>query len=740
MAARFPGFEEQIRLSPGSPQAISSTSDARQMGEDVSRLGQQMMQAGLVAAEVQAEKAGNDATILAEEAHQEAKMTAKPDGSDFQNIAMQKYNEKISKLSLGLDPLVASKASSFLGKLKANTQVGAMETALSMKNFNNEKIGKENAEELGKKARDYPDQASQMLIDTRIKYQGMVEKNIYSPTQANALFEISSQSIAHNSMEGLIAQGRLGEATRQLGGSEQQLTLDMSAEDVGIYGLKSDGTLKIPYIGKDKKEFDADLSEVLRRLSPKDKDMYLDKIKAIHEKNTGIKLSQIKDYVDSVAYKSNFMGQPTKEDIRKGYAMISASGLPPEQKQQYAEMLQETAATAPFMQKGREFGVAAAINDLTKAKPEATGKNLVADVKVEKAYRKTLAALDQLSQIQKADPGQDAVDNSPEIRAMYGATKNGDPESTSAYIAAKADYQRKKGLDDTILLGDEKKVMAFQLKASIGAGSEVATEYVQGIKSKYGQYALQVMNEIQQHDKSIDSSVVLLPSLSNQYASTAVLENMKYKEQINKNWAAKFSSEDEKSFNESISTELDKVASDMFGSNDALSSLPFREAIRTQIITEAKQQMILKGVSESDAIESASKTMVASNFSFLKSGSNNLYQPKNLGNPVLTQRFLYNNDPKQPFFHTKTKMTEDYPVESLRVTSKKSGELTPVNESYYRENARWANTPEMDGIQLIMSDGVSWHVLKNEFGRNVIIKFKDLSNYDSATAVPKQGK
>lgn len=746
---RFPVFEENNPLNSGSPVQAVNPGDARIRGDSLASFGQDLAKVGTVLADVQAEKASNDAKLAAEQSLVEAEHEAKDDGSDLQALATSKYNQKVSAIKADLDPLAMGRAAPMLGRIDTEVQSESLKAKVNLQITNIKRISDNNDNVMSGNIMNNPALAAGYIDDAHKRFETQIGDSVPSYI-AGGLRQKTMTSAAASYVEGMLVKGRgdisyLGKLNKELGAQEQSTIVHMSKEEAGAYGLDSRKDLQFKYDYPDDSRVDKNMSTVLAQIPDNVRLAALNKIQAAFAAHTKTKISYINKYLGAMEDNTD-RGVPNDQSaVANAEQMVRAA--PTELKDQYAGRLDSIKAMEAISHKSITEGFASAaayVDGLEPSNPKdplsVKGTN---DFKI-----KAKAVLEKIEKSKIDDPAQFSIDHSGEewgIKDAVNAAKDGDPQAVQSANTKMEAFQKHQGIPISHITNAAASSEGIGIMSAAKIGPEAVQQRVSDLKQKYGDDLPGVMADIQRNgkDRDLPKTVSLLGVFSDPQAQARVADNIAKAPMIREEF--KKSEQNYKDLNAQMIAKENSFSSSFFGT-PALRYNSAIQAMKAEVEITAMRDSNETGKSITTAVKDAYKSVIDDNYTFVPVGYNNVFIPKNdKYNPKIISKALRDNNPvdtlqknANTLFSTVAEQLAAAPGGKDnffgidKVKGYDSDTITNAQLLHFRQNARIVNTEDQSGVQLVIQEpNGTLKPLMGKDGKPLMKSFKELSRYNS---------
>lgn len=735
----FPGGNPQTRLSPSSPVEISSTRDARIAGEQMQQLSQGVSKVGEFVADAEVTSAQNFAGTAATSARLRAESESNKDGSNIPSLTEQYTKENLAGVRDQFsDPVVNKRMENYYQQVSLQNQVHATATMLDKKTKYGIDLTKDNFDQSAKRVEVNPELATIELSTARKNLDNNVKSGLFSEFTAQQMWEVNAEKVANARVSGLIQQKKYGQIAQELGATDQDLTMEMTPDQLGAYGLQSDGNQKLGYKMKNGEVMDPAMSAVYRELKPEARDHYLNKIRIAREQDAHANVSTNMTLVRAItdeSLKGNII--TPANDIK---AKSAIAGLPDEIRPAAQEQYDTAKALAPIMyiaKNGTPDQANKAYGEFVSSR--GVSDNPVIKNKTDALVSKAAAGIQSIWEEKRKDINQYSIDNNPDLAAAHAKSKSGDPVDMQNYIAKATAAAVASGVTPRITTNQEAEQIGMSMKAAISSDPIVSMNELNKLEQKYGSNLPEVISEVHLKDKSgIDPSMVIAANMVNDGSKIMVFDNIKNKKVIEEEFKKRIPEDSQKSLKENLNNQMDAFQASIADSSTGMGSIIMTGAFRDQIEVQT-QKLILRGVSVKDAVNQAQGSIVDSNFSFVKTSSSTVMIPKSYNTSTIAG-FLSENDPRRNTSGghggVNTSLISKF---NIGVNKYDRAENPNVDENTLQKNklnlisgnALWVTNSTQTGVNLVFRHNGSLEPILNKDGKPVTAAYKDLGNYYS---------
>lgn len=737
----FPEGNYQTRLSPSSPVEISSTRDARMNGEQIQQLAQGIGKVGEAITEAEVISTEAKAAQAAERARNRAIGEANKDGSNIPALTDKYTKEEMVPIRQNSDPLVNARMDGHYQKIAATNNVFAMGEQLRYANKHLINTYSSAADESAKRVQSNPELAPLELQTFRTNMDNQVKKGILSEATANGIFEVNADKMARARVDGLISQKKFGQVALELGGTEQDLTMEMTPDQLGAYGLKADGTQKLGYKLKNGETMDPTMTEVYRQLKPEVRERFLDKIRAERQRDAHVGLS-----TNTATIRAVSAMHARGDDVspkNESQAMSAIQGLPEEYR---AGALEEYAAVkkiSPVMyaaKTGTQEQAQQKFQEFVTSLGESNDP--VVKEKITKMISKARDGVMGIWQDKRKDINQTNIDNNADLAKKYAASKSGKPEDIQSYLQAADALANASGVAPRLTTNQQAEQLNMQGRGAL-QDPDTAVNWFDTLEKQYGNKLPRLMAELHEKDKSaIDPSLIIAANMSDVGSKRAVFSNMKNKPVIEEAFKKRYEAADLKNFNASLNNKMDEFQLSISDSSSGLGDVKVTSAFRDQVEINAKRIMVgASKISPSEAVEQSYTQLVDANFNSVRTSASRLIVPKQY-NVEAIKGFFNENDPRKSSGSGREKflgaqnssLVSRFNIGVGSANVPKGVDETTANLRYVEKvtnSGKWVTNSTQTGANLVYSkDGILVPVL-NKLNKPVTVDYNELGNYFS---------
>lgn len=746
---QIPNLTESTRLSPNSPVEVASSRDARIPGQTLSALGESIGEIGQIMRTAQNQvdetKARDQISLHMHDAREHALKVGKPDGSDYEDIFNQQVDKNVSSIfNQYSDPALIRRIEIDAGHQKTAQTIGVRNDAFKAQqkyilNGNEEIIAMRE-----KRAFDNPDVAALDYVDFRDNHiKPLQGKAVVSAETAIKLDEVARERISEAYFDGLLNKKKFKDAAQVLGATEQDLTLKLSAEELGMYGLKADGSHLLPMVGKDKKTLSPEVSELIRGLKPDKREKLVAKLQSAMELETKVKLHTINTNVQAyVGYAMS--GQPVSVKEKANVRAMVSNMADPYLKAQYTEMLDTADKVAPVVEIAKE-GTPDQVNKALEklgtslGNPQDLGSRYKADGIKQKAYD----AIRKIQEERVKDPMADSL-NDDSLTVLRQAAKSGEPQDVQNYVGRSLDVQSHRGVPAhqlRVTTKQEAQMLADRLRSAQMIDYATMANELDRVEQQYGPHFEKAIAEVTTEDKSLSESVMLAAQVSNMGSKREILENLQKKKAIEEAFKQR-SETSQKDLNDNVQDQMDKFSATLGANMRSADGLTTVNRFQEQITLQAKKNMAMRQMDVDSAVDAAYKEIVEKNYDVVQTDRSQILMPKKSAyNPELVERFTSD-------FAPQTGNRPGMQVLGIGPTEKDYQELMAKNPGQTKEqikdayiasvlaNGRWISNGDQTGVSLVVDIMGRFVPVYRENGTRVDFSFRELGNYTTPTEFP----
>lgn len=733
----FPGGNPQTRLSPSSPVEIASTRDARIQGEQMQQFATGLGKIGDALADAQVTSAQYKSEEAAAKARQDAVTQSKdPAGADIPALTEKLTNENLAEVRQSFnDPLVNMRMEGHYQKISSTNSIFALAEETKVKSKFLVQTYSNNSDEGAKRILSNPELAPIELKTFRTNMDNQVRQGVLSQATADGLFGVNADKFAKARVDGLIAQKKFGQVALELGGTEQDLTMEMTPDQLGAYGLKADGTQKLGYKLKNGEVMDPTMTEVYRQLKPEVRQDFLNKVKSERDKALHVNMSTVNAY-----FKAGVSALMNGEEISPQHEAQVAGArnqVPEELKGIYEAEWQMAKELSPVMKLARN----GTMENVNKALAELPDPEKTPDIaqkfKREELRKRAVEGIQGIYQQKNKDINGYNLKINPDLAQSYAAMQDGDPAKTSEYIAKAKALAVASGVTPRITTDQQAQKIGMELSASM-SDPYVSANYLQKLEQQYGAELPTVIAEVHEKDKSVDPSIIIAANMYEDGSKFQILENIRNRKTIEKSFSDGFAADQKNNLKEQINVQVDKFQAGISDSGSQMGSIKMSSVFRDQIEIQA-QKLMLAGRSSSDAVAQATDTIIGKNFALIPTSSSTVLVPKNYSTAAI-QGFFQENDPRRNPLGSANEISPrliskfNIGVPAKVIKNNPSVPEQELQRRYFgliKSQGKWVTNANQTGANLIYSDqGVLKPVL-NKDGKPVTTDFKDIGNYYS---------
>ena len=749
---RFPFFEESQRLNSGSPTSIAGTEDARIRGNSMQEFGSAVEKIGGMLAVEEADKATNEAKLAAEKSMLEARGSAKPDGSNVEEVFNKIYSKKEAEIRAKLDPLALAHAHGPLRQINTAAAIEAAQTKVSMQIGALKLAGEENNKIMAGNVIADPSLAATYMDEINVKYDKM-DADGNPKYITNELRFKARDAVAAGYIQGMLTKGManpsfLLKLKKELGAIGDAESVTIPASSLHTVGLSGTKDVTINYEYKNGGQVSDSMAKVLQNMRPEMRYSALNKIDQALKAHTQTKLSLINKTIEAnlqMVANGEIRSQEAKDDLRQKIA-----AAPPEMADAYRAKADNIDSLETIAKESIDNGFYSANSMLDQLKAKEGDMPLVRQAK-EEFVKKAKDILTKIEESKSDDPKTFALRYAgPEygLKEAAAAAADGSPEAVQNLNTKLEIYQRDKRLPISFIGRDEGKSIGTQLKSSWTLGSESINQTVKQLKDRYGDDLPKVMADVVRFNKGdMPENVLLLGVFTDPEAQQAVADNLANYSKIEERF--KLSENNFKDLNEVIKGQQQEFAEKFFG-NPAQLNNPAILALNKEVKVEA-MKLMAAGEDGNDAVKEASKSVIQKNYNFFPVGKTNIPVPKdNRYVPSVINKFLQDNNPSRvpmedPYkddptgynvnYITKGKwenrIIPEWGIENLRGIDPKN--ISPVQLEDFRNRAKIVMTEDQAGVQLVIEQNGKLVPAVDKNGNLMIKSYLDASRYDQTS-------
>jgi hypothetical protein len=748
---QIPVLTESTRLSPNSPVEIASTRDARMAGEDIQKFGNQVAQAGQIMRvaqnQVEETKAKDEIANEVSKAREEAIKRGKPDGSDYQDIFDQSVNKSVPGILKRLsDPVVIREVETDFGRQKTASTIGLRQAANRAQQENLLRGNEEIIAMREKRAFDKPELAGydyNDFIEQHVK--PLQEKGVLSTESAQKIAEKAKDRIGEAYLDGLISKKKFNEAAGVLGATEQESTLALSADDLGMYGLKSDGSKMLPMINsKTNKELSPEISQLMRGLTPDQREKYVRKLQEGLQKETHVKMRTVSDNVQAAigyAYEGKGLN---KQERAKVQGMVDS--IPDQDiRNQFNEQLKAADKIAPLLEVAKNGSQQQLAEQYAKfEKSLGNPTDLAARYSVDSMKSKAMDAIRKVQENAIRDPKTDA-DGDEGTALLREAAKSGQPEDVQRYIQRNLEMQNFRGIPShkqRVTSDAEVQNISDKIRASLQLDPMIAAQELEKLDQTYGKHFSKVITEVAQKDKAIPESIILAAQAEDRLSRREILENLRSKPDIEKAFELR-SETSKKDLSEKVTTTIDRFSAALGANTRSAEGLSTINRFQEQVSLQAKKNLAMRGMDADDAVQEAYKTVVEKNFDIINTSRSQIIMPKKAAyNAELVERFTEDFEPDPSGNYGMTGVLGISPSKAAIEQAKKeypNADEKQLVEAYkvsVLSNGKWVTNEDQSGIRLVVDRGNRQELVRRANGTPVEFTFREIGNYTNPREFP----
>lgn len=746
---QIPILTESTRLSPNSPVEIASSRDARIPGQTVSALGEAVSDLGQIMRTAQNQvdetKARDQISIHMRDGREHALRVGKPDGSDYEDIFSQYVDKNVPSIfSQYSDPALIRRIEVDAGHQKTAQTIGVRNDAFKAQQNYILKGNQEIIDMRVQRAFDNPDVAALDYVDFRDNHIKNLHANQVASTEtATKLDEIARERISEAYFDGLLNKKKFNDAAQVLGATEQDLTLKLNSDELGMYGLKADGSHMLPMVGKDKKPLSPEVSELIRGLKPEKREKLVAKLQSAMELETKVKLHTINTNVQAyVGYAMN--GQPVSVKEKASVRAMVENMSDPYLKAQYTEMLDTADKVAPIVEIAKE-GTPDQVNKALAKFDQSLGnpQDLASRYKTDGIKQKAIDAIRKIQEERIKDPMNDAL-NDDSLAVLRQAAKGGDPEDVQNYIGRALDVQSHRGVpahELRVTTKQEAQMLADRLRSAQMIDYATMANELDRIEQQYGPHFEKAISEVTKEDKSLPESVMLAAQVSNMGSKREILENLQKKKSIDEAFNQR-SDTSKKELNDAVQEQIDKFSATLGANMRSAEGLTTVNRFHEQISLQAKKNMAMRQMDVDSAVEAAYTEIVEKNFDIVETNRSQILMPKKAAyNPELVERFTEDFEPRSGNYGA-LQILGVGPTERdiQELMAKNPGQTKEQITDAYRAsvmaNGRWISNGDQTGVSLVVDLMGRFVPVYRDNGTRVEFTFRELGNYTTPRDFP----
>lgn len=740
--AIIPLAPQQQILTPNAPvpvrgSGVAGIADAAtaEVGGDIQKLGVSLMQHYQKQQDMQQsnqyEIGASQIEMASTQSYEEAKRTAKPDGSDFNDVYNKLLDPKIEDIKSN-----GPQTGAYADKLATTAEVvrnhmnarGTVEAASMLE--------KQNAQDVGTIGDTFADSVRENptpeMVDLRTKSYGdylddKVNKGIFTADTKQKLMSGFSEKLGISYVEGLANKGSYGQAVNALRANQPDPTMMTKldpdqAHSLGLITQKeadqlrdSGSTYDIPVLQKkDGSQLSPAGVNAINSIDPLKKNALIDQFKGKAEAANSLRLSELNSNVNGLEFLAYNGGDISDKQIADVKSQINMnSSLTPFARVRLMDAVNTASATngaikamqsAPRSQwggivDGFDGRVQGANDHAATFDPQMAGAG--ADVSVQanrlqaKSHLQAYAA--KLAKSQSDDAGQFAVESDQTLSDMYNGTKDGDPGAAQKFARqtmARQGYLQIPSEDRSILPNQDARNLGAALKNA--QSSENADDFIHGLQQKWGPYYPQVFNEIADSDKSLKkySAITYAPAATR----FDLVDAIKNQDVINKSFE---NMPDKKITKEAVSSaveaKLRPFSQAIAGGSNDISNMGIVNNFHDAMALQVKRAFLQGNTDVSDATDKAFNDLIGSQFNVIQNRNSAIIAPKLYqGQPLLPEQV-------QAYVGANSQV-DGLKTLGLQIPKDPTGKYERNPESFYTDlekTGKWVTNRDQSGIKLM---------------------------------------
>jgi len=754
----IPRGPENPRMNVSSPVPIGSTAESRTMGDSMAKFGKELADFGEnqlnIDRRLKIDEGTNALRNTAVEAENYARLNSAPDGSDYGAKFYEYASPRVNDIQnqFGGDPRVREQLGSFVSRAKADMDTTILVRSAQMMEKHNWDRIEGLGDDASNRIRENPNgillgaelQAHNQLLTDLANKGGITGENAMKAK--NAFYnKMSTQFI-----QGLDDRQQYGKALSYLQANQEDPSMFTSmdpdqAQKLGFIdgreaqALKDKGEgFKLPVLTKgDKVKLSAEETAVMNGMSPHDKAVWIDRMRAKIKENTEVRLSDLNANVNGFE-KVALSGLPVSDqmvaDLKKqvnsnpNLTQFARVRLMDAINSAYAVNQQlSLAASTPRSQWGSILeGVDSKIQsysaEAAKQDPRMGTAGQDFAVQANRLQNKEMLerSLAVIKKQQDTDPAAFVTQNDRTIQNLYLGTKDDSPRATNAYINASLAKQQYLGIEPSkqkILMKQD----AIQLANSIMVIPNAAdtNKYLNNLQAQYGEHFPRVISELASVNKNLADfrPIAYAPPDSRDSLIDAIKNEKSIKDGIQANEILKVKS---KSVIAAANNTMSAFKDVVLGSSNDSSRQEVVNSMNKLVTLQAQRDLLRNpDANPKDLVSKAYADLIDSTYSITDGGSSSVLVPRVVGGRQMDANMV------RSYMEVYSK-PENFG--ELGVAVPKTAVDKDQYYNFLSANSRWVTNESQSGMKLmqVMRDG-SVQPVFNTLGKPVEQNYADIN-------------
>lgn len=503
-------------------------------------------------------------------------------------------------------------------------------------------------------------------------------------------------TIATSMMEGMMERkdykGALNllRATQHPGAAEVDTNVDLSPEQAQNFGMP--GEKQMQTIDSKNQVVDPAMAEVMKNLSPKAKDHFIDRIQSAIKTHEGLRIADIDRKVTDYNAYLLAGGKPQGGMERELENAVRGNPHLSEDRQKFIfDNIRASKETGKYTQELFESPPEKMQAIIDKARQSvAKGGDIFNFANRQKAVNGLEQTAMGIMDERKKDPAG-YVRQFPEVAAAQAQAADGNQQAVNNLLGVSDGMQRKLGIPEYRIMALPKQ-QALELGQKIDASPtpQDLVNTIDGLKNSYGKNFHRVLNEAAGTHESIKSTAVL-GYIDDKPTAFKIASNIKDKSSIQTKWDKNFEVSKGK-LDMILAATMDEYLGPMSkGFSDGAPALS--NAFSDQVRVEVQRRMNEDGPGKLDLnkhVKEVTQEIMGNNFNKVSGGVSQALIPKKINGAVITpekvSKFLEQNSTPEGF--------------------EKLGVYAPTNQdsklwfTQMAAQSKWVMNPNMDGMVL----------------------------------------
>lgn len=778
--AIIPRGAENVRMNVSAPVPIAGTESSRRQGEAIAGVGEGIMQIGnqLLQADrrLKVDEGLNEMQNVTRQAEIYANQNAAPDGSDygakFKEYSTPRIAEIQNKYSAG-DPRLTRQFESYTRRAESdiNTTI-AVRQVERLEKYNFERIdnsGNISADRI--RENPSPNLIAAELVNHNQLVDDLAKTGSISAQNAAKLKEAYYAKASTSLIRGLDEKQQYGKALSLLQANQEDPNLvtkldPQAAQKLGFIDSREAAQLtaagkpfELPVLTKgDKVKLTPQEAAVMNGMSPQDKAVWVDRMKAKIRENTEMRLGDLNANIngfEKVALSGMAVNDAQVAQLKS--QINSNPNMTPQARVRAMDAVNSAYAVNKQLQlvsntprgewdkiiEGADAKINLANQEASKFDPKMASANQDFAVQANRMQHKEVLqrALVGMQKAQDNDAATFVLQNDEKLQTLYRGTKDGDPDGTRNFVQATLNKQAYLGIPtdkQRILMKPEAQAMAQTVKAIPDAAN--TNEYLKNLQIQYGEHFPRIMNELASADKSMAEykAVAYAAPEARQALIDGIKNAPQIKAAISKDEGLKVKA---KQIDAAAVGVMGNFRTSILGSANDSGRLEVVNSLQKMVVTQAQAELVRNPDEDPKTLtEKAYDDVIGSTYDISTGGKSSALVPRAVGGRQMDTRIVGTYMDVYSKADNFSELNIAIPKAQTGRQEKRVGEsglLETVDvqpkDIFYRElaeNHRWVTNDTQTGIKLmqVQRDG-NLQPVYNTMGKPVEKSYDEINLY-----------